>query len=86
MEDVFDDSVLSLPSSSQVVGGSSAPGTLLSQEGGAGKVKKVLIRKKYKWTDKIRCGCLTSSHCTVLCIHIHVPLVCGCACIGNMTY
>ena len=59
MEDVFDDSVLSLPSSSQVSGGSSAPGTPgtpLSQEGGASKVKKVLIRKKYKWTEEIRYG------------------------------
>ena len=54
MEDVFDDSVLSLPSSSEVVGGSCAPGTPLSQEGGASKVKKVLIRKKYKWTEEIR--------------------------------
>jgi hypothetical protein len=54
MEDVFDDSVLSLPGSSQVTGGASAPGTPLPQEGGASKVKKVLIRKKYKWTDEIR--------------------------------
>ena len=56
MEDVFEDSVLSLPGSSQVAGGTSVPGTPLPQEGGASKVKKVLIRKRYKWTDEIRCG------------------------------
>ena len=57
MEEVFDDSVLGLTGSSPLtgVGGvGSALSTPLSQEGGANKVKKILVRKKYKWTEETR--------------------------------
>ena len=57
MEDVFDDSALVLSGSNHVGGGgASLPGIPLSQEGGAGKVKKTLVRKKYKWNDETKYG------------------------------
>lgn len=82
MEEVFDDSVLSLPGSSQLGqvaegGGASVPAT---PEGGATKAKKVLIRKKYKWSDEIRyctdwCGWCDDRAIDILHVHVGVHVL-----------
>ena len=53
MEDVFDDSTLVPSANNSLIGtggGASQPGT--TTEGT--KVKKTIIRKRYKWTDETR--------------------------------